>query len=109
MKEPVLVMHVAETVGWARGEAYLLKLAGTLDPRRFRLGVVVPEQGLLVTQLEALGVPTWEVPLTRHLLNVRALRGLIALFQRECPAIAQSHGARSNVYTSASRAAEGPH
>lgn len=93
------VLHVSETVGWAGGEAYLLKLAATLDRRRFRLGVVVPEQGLLVNRLEPLGVPTWEVPLTRRLVSVSALRELIAVFRREHPAIVQSHGARSNVYT----------
>lgn len=98
MREPVLVMHVAETVGWAGGEAYLLKLAATLDRRRFRLAVVVPERGPLVTRLEALGVPTWEVQQTRRLVSVGALRGLIAVFRREHPAIVQSHGARSNVY-----------
>ena len=99
MSEPVLVMHVAETVGWAGGEAYLLKLAGTLDRRRFRLGVVVPEPGPLVTRLNALGVPTYEVPLTRRLVSAAALRALARVFRRERPAIVQSHGARSNVYT----------
>lgn len=93
------VVHVAETVGWAGGEAYLLKLAATLDRRRFRLGVVVPEQGLLVNRLKTLGVPTWEVPLTHRLVSVSALRRLIAVFRRERPVIVQSHGARSNVYT----------
>lgn len=93
------VLHVAETGGWAGGEAYLLRLATTLDRRRFRLAVVVPERGPLATRLDALGVPTWEVPLTRRLVSVGALCRLIAVFRREHPAIVQSHGARSNVYT----------
>ena len=99
LAEPVSIMHVAESSGWAGGEAYLLKLAATLDRSRFRLAVVVPEPGPLVTRLDALGVPTWQVPLTRRLVSVGALRGLIALFRRERPALVQSHGARSNVYT----------
>lgn len=93
------VLHVAESGGWAGGETYLLKLAATLDRRRFRLAVVVPERGPLATRLDALGVPTWEVPLTRRLVSISTLWRLITLLRREHPAIVQSHGARTNVYT----------
>lgn len=96
---PRTVLHVAETAGWAGGEAYLLKLAQRLDRARFRLAVVVPEPGVLVTRLEALGVPTFRVPLTARLVDPGALGALVALFRRERPAVVQSHGARSNVYT----------
>ena len=96
---PARVLHVAGSAGWAGGEAYLLKLAGALDRARFRLGVVVPEPGPLVDRLRALGVPTALVPLAERLVNPAALWALARQFRRQRPAIVQSHGARSNVYT----------
>ena len=57
------VLQIAESAGWAGGEAYLLKLAGALDRTRFRLEVVVPGPGPLVDRLRALGVDTHELAL----------------------------------------------
>jgi len=96
---PRTVLHVAETAGWAGGEAYLLRLAEGLDRRRFRLAVVVPEAGVLVGRLQGLGVPAFRVPLAARLVSPGALAALVALLRREQPAVVQSHGARSNVYT----------
>jgi glycosyltransferase involved in cell wall biosynthesis len=96
---PALVLHVAGSAGWAGGEVYLVTLAGALDRARFRLGVVVPEPGPLVDRLRALGVPTALVPLAERLVNPAALWALARQFRRQRPAIVQSHGARSNVYT----------
>jgi len=94
-----LVLHVAETAGWAGGETYLRTLATGLDPGRFRLSVAVPEDGPLVERLAALGVPSHRVPLADRLLSPAALAALAGLFRRQRPAVVQSHGARSNVYT----------
>ncbi len=94
-----LVLHVAETAGWAGGETYLRTLATRLDPGRFRLSVAVPEDGPLVERLAALGVPSHRVPLADRLLSPAALAALAGLFRRQRPAVVQSHGARSNVYT----------
>lgn len=93
------VLHVAESAGWAGGEAYLLKLAAALDPARFRLEVVVPEPGPLVARLGALGVATHEVALAGRLVSPAALGALVRVLRARAPAIVQSHGARSNVYT----------
>ncbi|OGK79645.1 MAG: hypothetical protein A2W08_04525 [Candidatus Rokubacteria bacterium RBG_16_73_20] len=98
-RRPALVVHVAGSAGWAGGEAYLLKLAGALDRARFSLGVVVPESGPLVGRLEALGVPTVLVPLAERLVSPGVLLALARRLRRWRPAIVQSHGARSNVYT----------
>jgi glycosyltransferase involved in cell wall biosynthesis len=98
-RTPALVLHVAETAGWAGGETYLRTLATGLDPARFRLAVAVPEDGPLVERLGMLGVPSHRVPLAARLLNPGALSALVELFRRERPAVVQSHGARSNVYT----------
>jgi len=95
---PIEVMHVAESAGWAGGEAYLLRLASALDRRRFRLSVVVPESGPLAERLQGLGVTVHHVPLANRLLSPSALAGLAALLRRERPGVVQSHGARSNVY-----------
>jgi glycosyltransferase involved in cell wall biosynthesis len=91
-------LHVAESAGWAGGEAYLVRLAAALDRRRFTLAVVVPATGPLTERLAAVGIPTFVVPLATRLLNPRALGMLIRVFRREQPAIVQSHGARTNVY-----------
>lgn len=93
-----LVLHVAESAGCAGGETWLLSLARAIDTRRFRLGVVAPEPGPLVTRLDALGVPTFIVPLNRRLVDARTLGGLVSVLRRTTPAIVHSHGARSNVY-----------
>jgi glycosyltransferase involved in cell wall biosynthesis len=93
------VLHVAESAGWAGGEAYLVRLAGAIDRRRFRLAVVVPEPGPLVARLHALGVPTHAIPLARRLVSPGTLGRLVALLRRLRPAVVQSHGARTNVYT----------
>jgi glycosyltransferase involved in cell wall biosynthesis len=94
-----LVLHVAETAGWAGGETYLRTLATGLHPGRFRLSVAVPEDGPLVERLAALGVPSHRVPLADRLLSPATLAALAGLFRRQRPAVVQSHGARSNVYT----------
>jgi len=96
--QPVLVLHLAGSAGWAGGEAYLLKLASALDRDRFTLAVAVPEPGPLVERLHALGIATYHVPLADRLVNPRALVVLVRLFRSLRPAIVQSHGARSNVY-----------
>lgn len=96
---PATVLHVAESAGWAGGEVYLLKLAKALDRRRFRLAVVLPERGPLLERLGAQGVQVHLVPLAERLFNPAAFLALVRLFRRERPAIVQSHGARSNVYT----------
>ena len=98
MTPPIRVLHVAESAGWAGGEAYLVRLAAALDRRRFTLAVVVPETGPLTERLAALGVPTFVVPLNTRLLSPRALWMLVQVFRRERPMIVQSHGARTNVY-----------
>src|SRR5262245_35162662 len=95
---PPLVLHIAESAGWAGGEAYLLKVAARLDRARFRLAVAVPERGPLAPRLEALDVPTFELPLARSLVSSRGFAALVSLLVRVRPAIVQSHGARSNVY-----------
>jgi glycosyltransferase involved in cell wall biosynthesis len=96
---PVSIVHVAESTGWAGGERYLLALASELDRKRFRLSVIVPDDGPLVRRLHALDVETARVPLNDRLIHPRALRGLARTLARLEPAIVQSHGARSNVYT----------
>jgi len=96
---PIRVLHVAESAGWAGGEAYLVRLATALDRRRFTMAVVVPETGPLTERLAALGVPTFVVPLNARLLSPRALWALTHVLRRERPTIVQSHGARTNVYT----------
>ena len=93
------VLQIAESAGWAGGEAYLLKLAGALDRTRFRLEVVVPGPGPLVDRLRALGVDTHELALAERLVSPAALTALVRLLRDRAPAIVQSHGARSNVYT----------
>ncbi|OLC12761.1 MAG: hypothetical protein AUH29_15335 [Candidatus Rokubacteria bacterium 13_1_40CM_69_27] len=98
MTLPIRVLHVAESAGWAGGEAYLVRLAAALDRRRFALSVVVPETGPLTERLAALGVPTVVVPLHTRLLSPRTLWMLVQVFRRERPMIVQSHGARTNVY-----------
>jgi glycosyltransferase involved in cell wall biosynthesis len=95
---PIRVLHVAESAGWAGGEAYLVRLASALDRRRFTLAVVVPETGPLTERLAAIGVPTFVIPLNTRLLSPRALWMLVQVFRRELPMIVQSHGARTNVY-----------
>jgi glycosyltransferase involved in cell wall biosynthesis len=106
---PVLVVHVAESAGWAGGERYLLALAAELDRKRFRLAVVVPEDGPLVRRLQALDVETVCVPLHRRLVSPGAFAALVRTLGRLRPAVVQSHGARSNVYTRlAARAAGVP-
>lgn len=94
-----LVLHVAESSGRAGGEAYLVRLARALDRHRFRLAVVVPEPGPLLDRLVALGVPTRTVPLAGRLVSPRALAGLVRVLCTLRPAVVQSHGARTNVYT----------
>ena len=96
---PASVVHVAESTGWAGGERYLLALATELDRKRFRLSVIVPDDGPLVERLHALDVDTARVPLNERLVSPRAFLALVRAFQRLRPAIVQSHGARSNVYT----------
>jgi glycosyltransferase involved in cell wall biosynthesis len=96
---PVSLVHVAESTGWAGGERYLLGLATELDRKRFRLSVIVPDHGPLVERLHALDIETVRVPLSARLVNPRAFLGLVRALQRLRPAIVQSHGARSNVYT----------
>jgi glycosyltransferase involved in cell wall biosynthesis len=96
---PIRVLHVAESAGLGGGEAYLIRLAGAIDRRRFALAVVVPEPGPLTERLAALTVPTFVIPLHARLLSPRTLRTLVRVFRRERPVIVQSHGARTNVYT----------
>ena len=96
---PVSVVHVAESTGWAGGERYLLALATELDRKRFRLAVIVPDDGPLVARLHALDVETTRVPLNERLVNPGAFLALVRALQRLHPTLVQSHGARSNVYT----------
>jgi glycosyltransferase involved in cell wall biosynthesis len=96
---PIRILHVADSAGWAGGETYIRTLAGELDRGRFALGVVVPEDGPLVARLRAQDVPVHFVPVADRLLNPKALRALVEVFRRQRPALVQSHGARSNVYT----------
>jgi glycosyltransferase involved in cell wall biosynthesis len=96
---PASVVHVAESTGWAGGERYLLALATELDRKRFRLSVIVPDDGPLVDRLHALDVETACVPLDRRLVSPSAFGDLVRALQRLRPDIVQSHGARSNVYT----------
>jgi glycosyltransferase involved in cell wall biosynthesis len=96
---PASVVHVAESTGWAGGERYLLGLATELDRKRFRLSVIVPDHGPLVDRLHALDVDTCRVPLNDRLVSPGAFVGLVRALRRLRPAIVQSHGARSNVYT----------
>ena len=103
------VVHVAESTGWAGGERYLLALATELDRKRFRLSVIVPDAGPLVERLHALEVETACVPLNARLASPTAFAALVRALRRLRPAIVQSHGARSNVYTRlAARAAGVP-
>lgn len=96
---PASVVHVAESTGWAGGERYLLGLATELDRKRFKLSVIVPGDGLLVDRLRALDIETRRVPLNERLVSPAAFLGLVRTLRRLHPAIVQSHGARSNVYT----------
>jgi glycosyltransferase involved in cell wall biosynthesis len=96
---PASVVHVAESTGWAGGERYLLALATELDRKRFKLSVIVPDAGPLVDRLHALDVETYLVPLNERLVSPGAFLALVRTLQRLHPAIVQSHGARSNVYT----------
>ena len=96
---PVAVVHVAESTGWAGGERYLLALARELDQKRFRLSVIVPDDGPLVERLHALDVETCRVPLNDRLVSPGAFRALRRALEHLRPVIVQSHGARSNVYT----------
>ena len=96
---PVRILHVADSAGWAGGETYIRTLAAEIDRSRFALGVVVPEHGPLVDRLRAQEVPVHLARVADRLLNPAALRALIDVFRRERPALVQSHGARSNVYT----------
>jgi glycosyltransferase involved in cell wall biosynthesis len=95
----VPVVHIAESTGWAGGERYLLALARELDRKRFRLSVIVPDDGPLVERLHALEIETCRVPLNDRQVSPRALRALLRALQQLRPVIVQSHGARSNVYT----------
>jgi len=92
---PIRVLHVAESAGWAGGEAYLVRLATALDRRRFTMAVVVPETGPLTERLAALGVPTFVVPLNARLLSPRALCN--SLFDYEIGAL------RRRLYVAAER------
>ena len=74
MTSPIRVLHVAESAGWAGGEAYLVRLAAGLDRQRFALTVVVPETGPLTERLTALGISTFVVPLQTRLLSLRKER-----------------------------------
>jgi glycosyltransferase involved in cell wall biosynthesis len=96
---PVRLLHVADSAGWAGGETYIRTLAAEIDRSRFALGVVVPEHGPLVDRLRAQDVPVHLARVSDRLLNPAALRALVDVFRRERPALVQSHGARSNVYT----------
>jgi glycosyltransferase involved in cell wall biosynthesis len=96
---PASVVHVAESTGWGGGERYLLALATELDRKRFRLSVIVPDGGPLVDRLHALDVETCRVPLNARRLSPGAFLALVRALRRLRPAIVQSHGARSNVYT----------
>ena len=96
---PVPVVHIAESTGWAGGERYLLALASELDRKRFRLAVIVPDDGPLVERLHTLDVETCRVALNDRLVSPRALLALVRALKRLRPVIVQSHGARSNVYT----------
>jgi len=96
---PSRVLHVAESAGWAGGETYLLTLATGLDRGRFELAAILPEPGVLGGRLQALGVPVHTVPLAARLVSPSALLALARVLRRERPAIVQSHGARTNVYT----------
>jgi glycosyltransferase involved in cell wall biosynthesis len=92
------VVHVAESAGWAGGERYLLALATEVDRKRFKLSVIVPDDGPLVERLHALDVETCRVPLNDRLVSPRAFLALVRALQRLRPVIVHSHGARSNVY-----------
>jgi glycosyltransferase involved in cell wall biosynthesis len=96
---PVPVVHIAESTGWAGGERYLLALATDLDRKRFKLSVIVPDDGPLVARLHALGIETCRVRLNDRLVSPRAFLGLVRALQQLRPVIVHSHGARSNVYT----------
>ena len=96
---PIPILHVADSAGWAGGETYIRTLAAELDRGRFALGVVVPEDGPLVARLRAQDVPVHFVRVADRLLNPKALGALVEVFRRQRPALVQSHGARSNVYT----------
>ncbi|MFN3477675.1 MAG: glycosyltransferase, partial [Candidatus Methylomirabilales bacterium] len=93
------ILHIAETAGYAGGERYLLTLAQALDRTRFRLEVAVPEGGPLIGRLQELGIPVHQVPLGGRPGDPRAVVRLFRLFRACRPALVQSHGARTNVYT----------
>ena len=90
---PASVVHVAESTGWAGGERYLLALATELDRKRFRLSVIVPDDGPLVERLHALDIATARVPLNERLVSPGAFLTLVRALQRLHPTIVQSHGA----------------
>jgi glycosyltransferase involved in cell wall biosynthesis len=92
------VVHVAESAGWAGGEMYLLQLAQALDRTRFELVVLVPEDGVLVSRLQGLGIETAVVSLGGRLGSPKPVRDLVACLRAWRPDIVQSHGARTNVY-----------
>lgn len=96
-KEPMTVLHLAGSGGWAGGETYLLLLARRLDRKRFRLVVVTPEAGALADNLRAEGIETLVFDMSR-LVGVRPLICLRDLLRERRVAILQSHGARSNFY-----------
>jgi glycosyltransferase involved in cell wall biosynthesis len=77
---------------------YLLQLAQALDRRRFELVVVAPEDGVLVSRLQRLGVETSVVALGGRLGSPKPLRELVGCLRAWRPRIVQSHGARTNVY-----------
>lgn len=94
----ISILQVAGSAEWAGGEVYLLQLAERLDRARFRLSVVCPAEGPLVSRLGRLGVPATVVPMEERLADPRALVALARHFRRERPQIVQSHGARANFY-----------
>lgn len=96
---PIKVLHIAESAGWAGGEVYLLTVAKAVDGQRFDLAFVLPERGPLMERLRARGAQVHLIPLAKRLFNASAFLALVRLFRQEQPAIVQSHGARSNVYT----------
>lgn len=96
-QEPITVLHVAGSGGWAGGETYLLALARRLDRSRFRLTVVSPEQGLLAEGLRAEGIEVLVLDMDR-LGGVAPIVRLRDLLRERRVEVLQTHGARSNFY-----------
>jgi glycosyltransferase involved in cell wall biosynthesis len=97
MNGPLHIVHVAGGAQWTGGERFLLQTVDRLDPRNFRLSIVLPEKGLLEEELKKRSIPFRVVPLNAW-GNPAAVLALSRLFKEWRPQIIQGHGVRANVY-----------